>query len=216
VLVLALASCGDNRKETEDAELWTINGRYLEAANGSSLLLSEKEGAICISPANDEDLFADLDNGDEIEILVDSVDETYPGQATVYSYTLIEKGTVEDLDADEIQNLEELGWEFSFEAETKDVTGKTFIYEGEGLQGDDFTITFNEDSTFSYSEGTASSHAGFGTWSIEGNVITLTENDPEMQNSFEINDHQLTWLEKDSDNFIYVQLTDGAVFQVEE
>jgi GntR family transcriptional regulator/MocR family aminotransferase len=32
----------------------------------------------------------------------------------------------------------------------------------------------------------------------------------------EINDHQLTWLEKDSDNFIYVQLTDGAVFQVEE
>jgi hypothetical protein len=95
------------------------------------------------------------------------------------------------------------------------VVGKTFIYEGEGLQGDDFTITFNE-YTFSYSEGRASSHLGFGTWSIEGNMIALVENDPEMKNNFEINDNQLTWMEKGSDNFIYVKLTDGAVFQVEK
>jgi hypothetical protein len=306
-LVIILASCGNHReKMAEDVNLWTITGRYCQAVNGRSILLSEKEGAICISPADTEDLFADLENGDEIEISVDGVAETYPAQAGVYSCTLIKKGTVEDLDADEIQALENLGWEFSLEASTsdicpaimvngelyfdtghkstvtgrcgtmdgqitsecssfetpsinnqsnfgtgygyqyggregtieillndgawyvfatedikanwnvfEDVIGKTFIYEGKGLQGDDFTITFDE-YTFSYSEGIASSHLGFGTWSIEENMITLVENDPEMKNNFEINNNQLTWMEKESDNFIYVKLTDGAVFRLVE
>jgi hypothetical protein len=92
-----------------------IRGRYCEAANGTSLLLSEEAGAICISPADSENLFADLENGDEIEILTDGVAETYPGQATVYSYTRIGKGTVEDLDTNALQSLENLGWEFSFD-----------------------------------------------------------------------------------------------------
>jgi hypothetical protein len=96
-------------------ELGAIRGRYCEAANGTSLLLSEEAGPICISPADAEELFADLENGDEIEIMTDSVAESYPGQATVYSYTLIEKGTAEDLDSDELQSLKNLGWEFSFE-----------------------------------------------------------------------------------------------------
>jgi hypothetical protein len=117
LLAISLASCADSRKNVEEAERWTISGRYCESANGTRLLLSEEEGAICITPADTEDLFSDLENGDEIEISVDGVAETYPAQATVYSYTLIEKGTVENLDAEEIQNLEALGWEFSFEVE---------------------------------------------------------------------------------------------------
>jgi hypothetical protein len=98
------------------------------------------------------------------------------------------------------------------------VIGKTFIYEGEGLLGDDFKITLNEDNTFSYSEGAASSHLGFGTWSIEGSVITLVETgmDAEMKNRLEINGNQLTWLEEDSANFIYVKLKDGEVFRTGE
>jgi hypothetical protein len=114
LIITAFASCGNNRKNVEDADLWTISGRYCESANGKSLLLSEKEGAICIVPADTEDLFADLENGDEIEISVDGVAETYPAQATVYSCTLIQKGTVEDLDMEELQALNDLGWEFPF------------------------------------------------------------------------------------------------------
>jgi hypothetical protein len=311
LLAISLASCSDGSENAEETEQWTLSGRYCEDTSGTSFLLSEKEGAICITPADTEELFDDLENGDEIEISVDSVAETYPAQATVYSYTLIEKGTVEDLDVEEIQDLEVLGWEFSFEVEIidesseaaaidvcpaimvngeiyfdtdhkstvtgrcgnmdgqitsecssfetpsineqsnfgtgygyqyggregtvevllddgewyvfatedvkanwnvfEDVIGKTFIYEGEGLQGDDFTITFDE-YTFSYSEGIASSHLGFGTWSIDGNIITLAESDPEMKNNFEIGDEQLIWLEKDSDNFTYIKLTDGEAF----
>jgi hypothetical protein len=117
LLAISLASCADSRENVEAAEHWTISGRYCESANGTSLLLSEMEGAICITPADTGDLFSDLENGDKIEISVDSVEETYPAQATVYSCTLIEKGTAEDLDAEVIQNLEALGWEFSFQVE---------------------------------------------------------------------------------------------------
>jgi hypothetical protein len=95
------------------------------------------------------------------------------------------------------------------------VIGKKFIYSGEGLDGDDFAITFNEDHTFTYSEGRASSHMGYGEWSIEGTIITLAESDPEMNNNFEIGDDQLKWLEEGSSNFIYVKLKNGEVFQVE-
>jgi hypothetical protein len=112
-LVIVFASCGAN--SNTEMELGAIRGRYCEAANGTSLLLSEDAGAICISLADTKDTFDGLDNGDVIEIMTDGVAETYPGQATVYSYTLIEKGTVEDLDSDELQSLESLGWVFSLQ-----------------------------------------------------------------------------------------------------
>jgi hypothetical protein len=112
-----LAACSDSGEIAQEAERWTIRGRYCEAANGTSLLLSEAEGAICITPADSEKLFDELENGDKIEISVDSIAETYPAQARVYSYTLIEKGTAEDLDVEELQALEALGWEFSFDVE---------------------------------------------------------------------------------------------------
>jgi hypothetical protein len=82
--------------------------------------LSEEAGAICITPADAMDMFSDLENGDKIEISIDDIAETYPAQATVYSYTLIEKGEAEDLDTEELQELETLGWEFSFKGETTD------------------------------------------------------------------------------------------------
>jgi hypothetical protein len=40
--------------------------------------------------------------------------------------------------------------------------------------------------------------------------------DAEMKNRLEINGNQLTWLEEDSTNFIYVKLKDGEVFRTGE
>jgi hypothetical protein len=60
-------------------------------------------------------MFANLENGDEVTISVDGVAETYPAQATVYDCTLRQKGTVEDIDENELLPLVNLGgWEFSF------------------------------------------------------------------------------------------------------
>jgi hypothetical protein len=120
VLAISMVSCSDSSDNVGEAEHWTISGRYCEAANGTSLLLSEEAGAICITPADETDMFSDLENGDKIEISIDDIAETYPAQATVYSYTLIEKGEAEDLDTEELQELETLGWEFSFKGETTD------------------------------------------------------------------------------------------------
>jgi uncharacterized lipoprotein YehR (DUF1307 family) len=112
-----LEEMGDKNKD--DIELYTITGRYCISTNGTNILLSKDNGAICIRPANNDELFSDLEIGDEIEISISDIEETYPAQTTVYSYTLIKKGTVEDLDTDEIQELETLGWKFSFEVETQ-------------------------------------------------------------------------------------------------
>jgi hypothetical protein len=51
---------------------------------------------------------------------------------------------------------------------------------------------------------------------VKGNIITLAESNPEMKNNFEIGDEQLIWMEKDSDNFTYVKLTDGEAFLLEK
>jgi hypothetical protein len=99
-------------KNKDDIELYTITGRYCISTNGTKILLSKDNGAICIRPANNDELFSDLEIGDEIEISISGIEETYPAQTTVYRYTLIKNGTVEDLDADEIQELETLGWKF--------------------------------------------------------------------------------------------------------
>lgn len=98
----------------ETTELWTITGRYCETTGGKSLLLSDTEGAICLSPANGDDLFAGLENGDEVAVSVGDVAETYPAQATAYDCTLVQKGTTEDLDEQELLSLASLGWEFPF------------------------------------------------------------------------------------------------------
>jgi hypothetical protein len=65
LLVISLASCSDSSVNAEEAERWTISGRYCEAANGTGLLLSEEEGAICITPADTEDKFIDIGRAKE-------------------------------------------------------------------------------------------------------------------------------------------------------
>jgi hypothetical protein len=121
IILLAMVGCSVNESDEnkDDIELYTITGRYCISTNGTNILLSKDNGAICIRPANNDELFSDLEIGDEIEISISDIEETYPAQATVYSYTLIKKGTVEDLDTDEIQALQALGWKFSFEVETQ-------------------------------------------------------------------------------------------------
>jgi hypothetical protein len=115
---------------TDDIELYTITGRYCISTTGRNILLSKDNGAICITPANNDKLFSDLEIGDEIEISINDVAETYPAQASVYDCTLIQKGTANDLDYDEIQDLINLGWEFPFDLEYNqaaiDVTIITF------------------------------------------------------------------------------------------
>ncbi len=52
--------------------------------------------------------------------------------------------------------------------------GFTYIYEGEGAGGQ-FSVTINEDGTFSYFEGPESDYIGIGTWELDGARIKLSD-----------------------------------------
>lgn len=87
-----------------------------------------------------------------------------------------------------------------------------YCYEGDGFGGD-FTITLRADGSFTYYEGNLSSYIGAGRWSVSGDILTLEdETGVSKVNHFRIEGNDLIFLAKDSTNFIYVEVADGAVF----
>lgn len=94
-----------------------------------------------------------------------------------------------------------------------DLAGRTYVYEKEGAGGS-FTLTLAEDGTFQYYEGYLSSYVGMGVWSLEDNVLTLTEGDNGYGwvNRFTAARRGLTFLAEGSDNFLYVKVKDGEKF----
>lgn len=92
-------------------------GRYLRDKNGGDMVFVEQDGYIAPTSVRTYDGisrsgydFAEFENGDRIKILVEMIEETYPGQATVYAIELIEKGSYDDLDGDVLTQLREMGW----------------------------------------------------------------------------------------------------------
>lgn len=93
--------------------------------------------------------------------------------------------------------------------------GRIYVYQGDGF-GSDFTLTLRDDGTFQYYEGMLSSYIGIGRWELEGSTLVITD-DEELcgkarRNVFEMTDDGLMWKADGSENFIYVQLNDGAEF----
>lgn len=117
--------------------------------------------------------------------------------------------TVNGIDADKVYHL------FIDDAPTvepaPDLSGKVFVYEKEGFGGN-FTISLQDDGTFSYYEGLLSSHLGWGTWTMEGDTLTLREDTFSRVFRFRIQDGSLYYIKKSSSPFTYVQLEDGARF----
>jgi hypothetical protein len=77
LLVIIGCSANESDENKDDIELYTITGRYCISTNGTNILLSKDNGAICIRPANNDELFSDLEIGDEIEISISDIKETY-------------------------------------------------------------------------------------------------------------------------------------------
>ncbi len=101
----------------------------------------------------------------------------------------------------------------------EDLFEKTFQYEKEGFGGD-FCIALHEDGTASYYEGLLSSHLGMGNWTLEGDILTITEPpvyDFQILNRFRVEKGVLIFVEEGSTNFLYLKIADGErFFQIEE
>ncbi|MBR4863778.1 MAG: hypothetical protein IKU07_04315 [Oscillospiraceae bacterium] len=93
--------------------------------------------------------------------------------------------------------------------------GTRYVYEKGGFMGT-FTVTLYSDGTFTYYEGSASSYFGLGTWTQEGDMITLTD-DPlaggGLVNRFQKKGNDLVYVSEGSTNFIYVKVKNGESFR---
>ncbi len=90
----------------------------------------------------------------------------------------------------------------------------TYLYEGEGFGGD-FTITLNEDGTYSFYEGMLSSYLGMGAWNADSDILYMTEDEEagyRLSFAFFIDGGALIYIAAESDDFLYVKLEDGARF----
>ncbi len=113
------------------------------------------------------------------------------------------------------------------------VAGKTFVYEKPGFGGEipgvanEFYIYLWENGSFQYYEGVLSSHIGMGEWTLDGDVLTITEEWTEFTddggfekrphvNRFHVEDGGLTYLAEESANFLYVKVADGERFEGRE
>ena len=92
-------------------------------------------------------------------------------------------------------------------------------YTGAGMDTDnmiDFSIRFSPDGTYTWSETPISSFLGMGTYSIEGGVLTMTDNaefmGTERVNMFLVSGDKLYYSFEGSDNFNIVKLSDGDEF----
>ncbi len=97
----------------------------------------------------------------------------------------------------------------------QDISGKTYVYEKNGV-GSSFTITIEEDGTFTYYEGFLSSYIGHGSWAFEGEVLTLSDVSYDIVNHFKVKKDRLIYLAEGSKGFIYVDVSDGDVFNLTE
>ena len=96
------------------------------------------------------------------------------------------------------------------------VSEMTYVRDAGGFGGD-FTVTLNQDGTFSYYAGYLSSYIGRGTWTQEDGVICLA--DEVLKDSagmqyyyFTVEDGNLIFRAEGSAAFMYVDVKDGERF----
>lgn len=106
---ILLVGCSENSRNY-------MTGIYLRSTNGSDIIVSDDSATTVMSnKTGDENIFDDLKSGDKIEIIYDSIMETYPSKTQIYSCKLIERGSIDNIPKDVLDKLQEMGWTFDLE-----------------------------------------------------------------------------------------------------
>lgn len=93
-----------------------------------------------------------------------------------------------------------------------------FVYEKDGFP-DEFSIRLNSDGSFTYYEGVYSGYVGTGSRELDGDMLTLRKREyssvPEKVRHvyrFKIEDGGLSFISDGSDNFMFINVSDGERF----
>ena len=125
-------------------------GRCIVTSSGSYLILMDNSPVSMSNSSGNADLFADLQTGDEILILHDGIQETYPGRTGVYFCKKLSYGTIADIPTDIIETLSPMGWiPVDASGRTHEIYSGTVIsyepvYQDEG----NFLLKLREDAGF--------------------------------------------------------------------
>lgn len=86
-------------------------GRVLVTDNGSYMIIDKNNSPIVMSnQSKNEKIFEGLTNGDEILIVHDGIQESYPGGTGVYFCKKLADGEYKDLPEQTLFSLAEMGW----------------------------------------------------------------------------------------------------------
>lgn len=79
--------------ETPDLSgLPAMTGRYLRTKNGGNMVVLDREGPVSFQSTEEEPRFVQLHSGDKVEVKLEFIQETYPGQSEALDIRLLEKG----------------------------------------------------------------------------------------------------------------------------
>lgn len=84
-------------------------GRYLEADNGSKMVVVDNSPNVMLNRTN-RDIFKNLATGDKILVIHGATAESYPAQTGVYAIFKLGGGSIRDIPQTIIDSLTELGW----------------------------------------------------------------------------------------------------------
>ncbi len=86
-------------------------GRFLVINDMTFMMITEDNSPIILANIKNIDgLFAGLTSGDEILVLHDGIQETYPARTGAYRIWKRSSGTMDDIPGNVMQQLQELGW----------------------------------------------------------------------------------------------------------
>lgn len=141
---LALTACGG---ETHSE----LEGRYLPAADGTALIVTEDGSPIVLSDqSEDGGLFDGLNTGDQIRITCDGIGETDPGQTGAYTCELLEEGSLDDVPEEALTTMEAAGYDFGRHAHAPAEEPETVADPVSGYCGNTVTEVTLDGETYSF------------------------------------------------------------------
>ena len=85
-------------------------GPCIAADNGSYMIIMDNSPVVLRPRFDGDNPFADLTTGDEILILHDGIQETYPGGTGLYYLRKLSDGEPDEVSGQVMEQLREMGW----------------------------------------------------------------------------------------------------------